>query len=308
MRTLTSEAFEASKKFIATTARALERALFHYEYLNGPKEAVLNALREYQNEDGGFGNALEPDLRTPESSVICTSIAFQTLRSLDVPADHDLVVCGINYLVSKFEEGQCGWRIIPASAENYPRAPWWYQAGHEAQFSRFSLNPTAEILGYLEDNRHQVSQDLITMVWDRIFDELDNTTELEMHELLCCLRLYKTANLPTNCRARLHDHLRRFIATTVATDPKQWRGYSLRPLQVIDSPESPFMAELSDSVAANLDYEIASANVDGSWTPTWSWDDAYPDVWSMAKQEWSGVITLEKLLILKRFGRIGGAA
>ena len=91
---------------------------------------------------------------------------------------------------------------------------------------------------------------------------------------------------------------------TVACDPAQWEGYSLRPLQVVDAPGSPFMAGIEDAVEANLDYEISSQKEDGSWTPTWSWGDAYPDHWRKAQLEWSGVITLEKLLILKKFNRI----
>jgi len=68
------------------------------------------------------------------------------------------------------------------------------------------------------------------------------------------------------------------------------------------------MAGIEDAVAENPDYEISSQNEDGSWTPTWSWGDAYPDTWEKARLEWSGVITLEKLLILKRFNRIEGTA
>ncbi len=68
------------------------------------------------------------------------------------------------------------------------------------------------------------------------------------------------------------------------------------------------MAGLEEDVAANLDYEISSQNEDGSWTPAWSWGEAYPDDWEKARLEWAGVITLEKLLILKNFNRIEGIA
>ncbi|MCK4900537.1 MAG: hypothetical protein KAS38_17280 [Anaerolineales bacterium] len=64
------------------------------------------------------------------------------------------------------------------------------------------------------------------------------------------------------------------------------------------------MAGIEDAVAANLDYEISSQNEDGFWTPTWSWGDAYPDDWEKARLEWSGVITLDKLLRIKSFNRI----
>ena len=49
------------------------------------------------------------------------------------------------------------------------------------------------------------------------------------------------------------------------------------------------MAGIEDAVAANLDCEISSQNKDGSWTPTLSWGDAYPDDWEKARLEWSVV-------------------
>ncbi len=68
------------------------------------------------------------------------------------------------------------------------------------------------------------------------------------------------------------------------------------------------MADLEEDVAANLDYEISSQNEDGSWTPTWSWGNVFPNAWEKARREWSGIITIEKLLLLKRFRRIEGIA
>jgi hypothetical protein len=308
MRILSSKEFEASREFIETTGRPLERARFHCAFQGADKGVVLHALGAFRNADGGFGHALEPDLRTPESSVLCTSIAFQILRALDVAPQHDLVSRGISYLLANFEQGQCGWRIIPETAENLPRAPWWYQKGREDHFSSFSLNPTAEILGYLFDYREQVPPDLIEAVSDRVFREINELDELDMHELLCCLRLFLTDNLPLEYRDQMHGKLAKLVDGTVARDMELWKGYSLRPLQVVEGPGSPFMAGLEDAVATNLDYEVATANSDGSWTPTWSWDDAFPEAWSKAKREWSGVVTLENLLTLKRFGRIDGLA
>jgi hypothetical protein len=53
----------AASAFIWRSARLIDRYRFAYLFLDGEREAVLAALRPYQNPDGGFGNALEPDLR-----------------------------------------------------------------------------------------------------------------------------------------------------------------------------------------------------------------------------------------------------
>ncbi len=50
--------FESAEEFIWKNARLLERRLFDFHFRSGSSQAVLSALRAYQNEDGGFGNAL----------------------------------------------------------------------------------------------------------------------------------------------------------------------------------------------------------------------------------------------------------
>ena len=127
-----------------------------------------------------------------------------------------------------------------------------------------------------------------------------------MHDLLCCLRLLQTKSLPIEIGRPLHQKLGQLIDGILCNDSSQWNGYVLRPLQVVDDPASPFMAGLEDALEANLDYEISTQNEDGSWSPNWTWGDMFPNVWPVARREWSGVLTLDKLLLLKRFHRIEG--
>ena len=299
------EAFEASRQFIETTARPLEIARFRHAFAGGSVEAVFDALRRYQNSDGGFGHALEPDLRTKESSALCTSIAFQVLRSAQAKPDQAFV-SGIHFFLETLDRAEGHWRIIPTSANESPHAPWWDQKGRENIFNCFSLNPSAEILGYLYDYQELIPRDILSLLSDQVLSHLSGLEAIEMHDLLCCLRLFQTETLTEEIREPLKQKLAVLIPRIVACSPEQWSGYSLRPLQVVDGPGSLFMPELKEAVAANLNYEISSQNKDGSWTPTWTWAGTYPDNWKMAQREWSGVITLDKLLLLKKFGRIEG--
>jgi hypothetical protein len=305
---LTNQALVSLRQFIETTVRPLEMARFRHAFEGGSADLVLDALKRYQNPDGGFGRALEPDVRADESSALCTSIAFRVLRSIGAKTDQAVVSMGIRYLLATLDRREEHWRIIPASAEKSPHAPWWNQTGRESEFDDFSLNPSAEILGYLVDYQELIPRDLLALLSDRVLGYLSGLEEIEMHDLLCCVRLLQTATLPGEVHEPLLRKLTGLVAGTVARDPEQWSGYSLRPLQVVDSPASPFMSELQEAVAANLDYEIASQNQDGWWTPTWTWGDAYPDHWKKAQREWAGILTLENLLLLERFGRIEGAA
>ena len=305
---LSKSAFDASRRFIDANARPLEIARFHYHFDRASHRPVIAALEEFKNADGGFGRALEPDLRASESSALCTSIAFQVLRSIRALLDDAHVSPGTAYLLETMDGKMGHWRIIPQSAEESPHAPWWNQTDRENVFDCFSLNPTAEILGYLYDCQRHVPGDIISRVTDRVISHLSGLDKIEMHELLCCLRLLRTETLPENAHEPIRQKLTHLIAGTIACDPTQWEGYSLRPLQVVYDLKSPFMAGIEDAVAANLDYEISSQNEDGSWTPTWSWGDAYLDDGEKARLEWSGIITLEKVLMLKRFNRIEAIA
>lgn len=308
MKMLAKEAFEASRQFIEAKARPLEVARFRHAFDGAPSEALLDSLRDFQNADGGFGHALEPDLRAKESSALCTSIAFQVLRSTQVKPSEAFVTKSIAYLLETLDREKGYWRIIPRSAEQSPHAPWWNQVGRENVFDCFSLNPTAEILGYLFDYQAKVPRYILSLVSDRVISHLSGLEKMKMHELLCCLRLLQTETLPGEVHKRIRQKLTRLIDGIVAWNPAQWKAYSLRPLQVVDDPGSPFIAGHLGSVVANLDYEISSQNEDGSWTQTWTWGDAFPSDWMIACSEWTGIITLEKLLLLKRFNRIEGFA
>ena len=303
---LTKAAFEASRQFIETTARPLEIARFRHAFDGASVILVFDTLKSYQNPDGGFGHALEPDLRANESSVLCTSIAFQVLTSIHATPDQALVTAGIAYLLETLDREKCHWRIIPGEAEHSPHAPWWNQAGREKEFDSFSLNPTAEILGYLYDYLGEAQSDILSLVSKQVISHLSGLEKIEMHDLLCCFRLQQTKTLPEEIDRPIHQKLNQLIDVTISYDPAQWKEYGLRPLQVVDDPSSPFMHGREESVAANLEYEISSQNEDGSWTPTWSWGDAYPKDWILAYRDWSGVLTLEKLLLLERYHRIEG--
>ena len=62
--------------------------------------------------------------------------------------------------------------------------------------------------------------------------------EIEMHDFLCCKRLSESKNIPDAFRQDLIIELDRLLDTCLVIDSTKWNGYGLRPLQVIDSPDS----------------------------------------------------------------------
>jgi len=305
---LTHDSYLTSRAFIEQHARPLEVARARHRFDGAPAELVLDELLTFQNDDGGFGHALEPDVRTNDSSALFTSIALNVVRSLGQTQVHAFVAEAIDYLLETLNPETGSWRIIPLSADRSPHAPWWNQAGRETSFDEFSLNPTAEILGYLFDYQTIVPRETLELVSRQVTAAIEELREIEMHDLLCCVRLLNTQNLPHQMRQVLTGRLAELALPTVELDAGKWSGYCLRPLQVVDAPDSPFIDSVRDAVAANLDFEIASCTDDGSWAPTWSWGEVSAEAWEDARREWSGILTFDKLTVLHRFGRITGVA
>ena len=82
MKKLSEPAYSEVRTWIYRNARPLELALWQFDFENGSPERVADMLRFYQNEDGGFGNGVEPDSWNPESSPYATMIAAGMLRGI----------------------------------------------------------------------------------------------------------------------------------------------------------------------------------------------------------------------------------
>ena len=56
MKTFTQDAFQRARTFIITRGRELDQRLFAYHFESGSRPALLGALAQFQNDDGGFGH------------------------------------------------------------------------------------------------------------------------------------------------------------------------------------------------------------------------------------------------------------
>lgn len=93
--------FETARNFIYKNARPLDIARWKYLFENGCREDVLLALAVYRNEDGGFGDALEPDYWNPNSSPLQTWAATEIIKEIKLDDKQHSVIQGIlTYLSS----------------------------------------------------------------------------------------------------------------------------------------------------------------------------------------------------------------
>ena len=310
MKKLSKEAFARARDFLLTRARPLERALFVNRFDEGPDTAILAALTRYQNADGGFGNALEPDVRVPVSSALAPGLALNILKTQGVPYTHPLVSGAVGYLLNSFDYDHQLWRVVPPETNDYPHAPWWHDEDNSLAetFDDFQVVPRAQIVGLL----HHYAE-LVDVSW--LLDLTDETVAaIEAMEaeqfggggdtLVYALSLAETETVPEEYRARLLPYLREVAGVVVSRDPAQWDSYVAPPLKLAPLPTSPVAELLYDDLQRHLDYVIEDQREAGYWEPSWSWGKAYPAAWEQAREEWRGVLTLDTLSSLKAWGRL----
>ena len=306
MKMLSREAFGRAADYLRNEARPLERALFAYHFEGRGRTAVLAALVPYQNADGGFGRALEPDMRAEASSVVATTIALDILRRVGANEETSGLPAALVYLMDNYDVETERWPIISPAVEDAPHAPWWDFAASATNFRGFWANPRASVVGYLWQYRKLVPSPFVEGALRlAATDLLTYSQTMEMHDLVCYVDLLETEGLPGEMRENMIDKLRRVVVRSVVMDPAEWNDYNLKPLTVVRSPQSELAAAVDPAVLnANLDYLLDTQEADGTWGPNWAWDFIDADAWAVAEREWRGVLTLRNLETLQAFGRL----
>ncbi len=300
---LSKKVQELAKTFLMEQARPLERSLYRFHFEKAPASDVLSELAPFQNSDGGFGNAIEPDLRTPRSTAMSTSGGFQVLREIHAPATTPAVRGGIDYLLHTYDENRKAWEPTGPFVNDAPHAPWWhYNAEATAHFGAGLANPRAELVGYLFDYQSLVPESLLAVLLDDAIAHLDTLPEqMDMHDLLCYMRLVETQSLPETARTRMLTRLRRSADLVVLKDATQWAGYGLKPLWLAPTPMSPFAEQFAEIIETNLDYDIGLFQEDGSVALNFVWEGEGAQE---ALHEWKGCATLNTLRTLRAYGRL----
>ena len=306
---LKKDAFARARRFLQTEARPLERALYAHHFEEAPAGAVIEALAAFQNADGGFGRALEPDVRTPSSSALATGIGLRILRELGRPAGEPMVGRAVAYLRESLDAETWTWRVVPADTGAHPHAPWWHDEGGSLAhtFDDFLVIPRAELVGSLVHYRSLVPAGWLEVLIERTVRDLETIEVLGSgggDDLVYALRLAETAALPASYRERLLARLRVEVRRAASCDPAEWGGYCITPLKVAPLPSSTVADLLGEPLEVHLDYLVETQVTSGAWDPVWSWGGAYPEAWARARREWQGCLTLDNLVALAAFGRI----
>jgi hypothetical protein len=285
---------EAAHEFLWTHARLLERRIFEHRFRGGSADAVERAVDAYRNADGGFGQALEPDCRTPHSQPEATRWAAAVLDAAGRLSPERARGCA-DWLASvATPEG--GVPFCLASVEGYPRAPWWQPSDPP----RPGLNPTGRLVALLRNRApdHSWVQRAAAWCWEQIREPLP-ASQYEVHAIAEFLLAE-----PDRARARpVLDAVGAALGAgrVVPLDPgaPPPSPDTHTPLHFAPTPEHPLRRYFSDATIEGFLQRLrADQREDGGWPIDW------PAPGSSAVAEWRAIRTFEALETLSAYGRL----
>jgi len=280
---------DSAQNFILGNARLLERRLFDFLFQNGKSDRVLAALLAYQNEDGGFGNALEPDKRTATSQPIDQEIGLRILDDAGFDPDVVLRVCDFLQTITTPEGGV---PFVLPTVRDAPRADWW---NTDDENPPGSINPTASIAGLL--HKHGFHHPWLDRATAYCWQQVEKGQLSNGHDYLCAMQFLE--QVPDRARSeRAFEKLSAQLLESgqIAYDPHA-SGYVYMPLFFAPSPQSLCRRLFDDAtIQAHLEVLAQKQQPDGGWPISW------PAVTPACELEYRGVVTVNALKTLKAYG------
>lgn len=278
----------AATGFVHSTARLLERhRLAHLLGEAGP-EPVVQTLRAYRNPDGGFGHAIEPDLRAPTSQPVGIHTALEILDQVGA-ADSDMIGPAADWLMT-IARDDGGIPFCLPSVDDYPHNPIWRPADESSVIQTSANTAALHALGA----QHPWLDGADAFMW-RFIDGLDLAgvdpnpgVGYEVRFAITFLNAHPDAARAEAALDALAEPLHR--SGLVAREPG---GDVQTPLEFAPFPHSRArrMFDPAD-VDRHLEALAAGQQSDGGWT--FGWDQWNP----AATLEWRGVVTLLALRVL----------
>jgi hypothetical protein len=289
-----NDPFTAGETFLMTEARLVERRLFATLFRDAPAAGVLDALRGYQNEDGGFGHALEPDKRCPASLPIDVEIAFGVCAAAGA-TDPEMLGRACDFLSRTAAQADADGAVPLAFPiiESYPRAEHWAEWTYEP-----GLNPTAGLAGllYRLGFDHPWRDEATRFCWKALET---GTLPDEIHALAEVFVFLEHVPDRTRAEKNMAVVLEHMTAQPMFHLDPQTPGYGLSPLQVAPTPDSHTRKLFTDAqITAHLDHLAQTQQPDGGWPITWEPPSAASHL------EWRGLVTLQAMRTLHAYGRL----
>ncbi|MGW2202944.1 hypothetical protein [Streptomyces sp. NPDC001774] len=290
-----------AEQFVWLTARVLEQRRFAYHFLRGGAEPVEVALTAYLNEDGGYGHALEPDLRGPVSQPLHTGHALRVLDSIGRCGG--LRVERICRYLTEVSTLDGALPAIHPSQRGYPSAPFVPIVDNPPS----ALLSTGPVVGLL--HRNQVWHAWLFRATEFCWSAVESLEKSHPYEIEAAVAFLD--GVPDRSRAQaVADRLGRLVRDQglAALDPDRLDELPVAPgyapgehhfpydyARVPDSLARRWFTE--DEMARSLDHLAAGQQEDGGWPVTWR-------EWAPGTAlEARPIVTIEALRTLRAHGR-----
>ncbi|SNS22225.1 hypothetical protein SAMN05443665_1001550 [Actinomadura meyerae] len=278
------DALTRAEQFMLLNARLIDRHRFALHFRGAPGAPVVAALRPYENPDGGYGHALEPDLRGPGSQPVPAQHALQYLH--EAGADTDPAVDRVAGYLAGITRADGGVPFVLPTVRDTPHAPWWQTPDDPPG----ALNPTGTLAGML--HRAGSAHPWLGPATDFCWRHLDRPgLNLGPYDVLAVLTFLD--HVPD--RDRAEAAFSRHRDTLAAAAHSDHQG-------ILDFAPAPggYGHRLfdHDAIEGRLDALIAAQADDGGW------DVAFAGWTPLTRPEWRGHTTVERLLTLRAYGRL----
>ncbi len=312
MNKLSLKDYQEIKQWMHRNARQIELTIWQYYFENGSKEAVLSALSFYQNDDGGFGHALEADNWNPNSSPYTTTTAINILKGIEFDDTQHPIMQGI---IKFLESGVCcsenGWYFNIPSNNDYAHAPWWtYNMESNAVEG---IGVTAEIVSFIlkyAEKNSKIYENALS-ICDVIINKLNTSSyygDMGIGGYCILLDTIKQTKFEWRFDCNLlTEKLQKLVYDSIERDTSKWVNYSVRPSDYIKSRESIFYKDNEDILSNELDYIIKTRIENDVWDITWSWfenNEKYAKEFNLSENWWKASKATEKLILLRNFDRV----
>ncbi|MDQ0958755.1 hypothetical protein QFZ66_002633 [Streptomyces sp. B4I13] len=290
-----------AEHFVWLTARVLEQRVFAHDFLHGSADPVETALDAYRNEDGGYGHALEPDLRGPVSQPLHTAHALRVLDSVGRLGGRRVErMC--DYLTS-VSTGDGALPAILPSQRGYPAAPFIPIVDDPPS----DLLATGPVVGLL--HRNDVWHAWLFRATDFCWQAVDSLERSHPYEIQAAVAFLDA--VPDRPRAEsAADRLGRLVrAQRIAVlEPDRLDAYPVPdgyapgehhfPYDFARTPRSLARAWFTDDeMARSLDHLAGAQEEDGGWPVRWR-------RWAPGTAlEARPMVTIEALRTLRAYGR-----
>ncbi len=268
-----------ARDFVYSNGILWERALYAYQFEDGSVERLRQCWACYKNPDGGFGHALEHDIRCPDSHPLALEYLLGTIQFHQLPVGN--VLDGTPRWVEKQREADGSLKNPPATLD-YPHAPWWNAGGQTLPTSIVgNLTALGLVTATLAESTRKWVQANVTL------DSIRATEWLFMtyHAYDYFMKVADFPDVDSYRQATMETIL------SLAQKAPDDQIYSFFPFA--PTPDSPLAkAAPVGLIDRFLDYLLSTQADDGGWRD------------QHGLPQWRSPVTINNLVTLRRYGRL----